>query len=305
METIISVQTFLLSSILSLTIFICIKWNLFHSHAKKNLPPSPPKMPLIGNMLQLGSSPHRSLHALSQKYGPLMLLHLGSKPTLVASSSEVAREILKTHDLSFSGRPNLQIPNILMYGSKDIVFSPYGEYWRQLKSIVVVHLLSNTRVKSFQNVREKEIGLMIDAIGESCGSLLEIRVLLKTFTNNIISRAAIGRTHDGLKLTNMLEKHVNLVTAFNIGSYIPWLSWIDQVSGLKGRAREIAKEVDMFLEDVVKKHVNTNRGVNGESDEPQDLLDILLDVQQNNTDDFVFQKNSIKAVILITSNTIF
>nr|DAD20059.1 TPA_asm: hypothetical protein HUJ06_021522 [Nelumbo nucifera] len=47
------------------------------------LPPSPPRIPIIGNFHQLGALPHRSLKALSQKFGPLMLLHLGSVPVLV------------------------------------------------------------------------------------------------------------------------------------------------------------------------------------------------------------------------------
>ncbi|KAJ0785554.1 putative indoleacetaldoxime dehydratase [Helianthus annuus] len=110
---------------------------------KKNLPPSPWKLPVIGNLHQLGSHPHRALQALSQKYGPSMHLHFGSVPMLIVSSPEAAQEILKTHDSLFASRPNLTIPNILLYGCKDISFSPNGEYWRQLKSMVVKHLLSN------------------------------------------------------------------------------------------------------------------------------------------------------------------
>ncbi|MFS7910595.1 putative indoleacetaldoxime dehydratase [Helianthus anomalus] len=49
----------------------------------KNLPPSPWKLPVIGNLHQLGSHPHRALQALSQKYGPVMHLHFGSVPTLI------------------------------------------------------------------------------------------------------------------------------------------------------------------------------------------------------------------------------
>ncbi|MFS7910930.1 putative cytochrome P450 [Helianthus anomalus] len=101
--------------------------------------------------------------------GSLMLLHLGSIPTLVVSSAEVAREIMKTHDFVFSDRPNLSIPNILFYDSTDIAFSRYGEYWRKLKSIVVLNLLSATRVKSFTQVREEEVGLVLGALGENSG----------------------------------------------------------------------------------------------------------------------------------------
>lgn len=208
MANFLSLQTYLLCSFsfIIFTVFVCIKWNSFHPNTKKILPPSPRKLPIIGNFHQLGSSLNRSFHALSQKYGPVMLIYLGSKPTLVASSSEVACEIMKTHDLSFSSRPNLPISSILTYGSKDIAFSPYGEYWRQLKSIVVVNLLSNTRVKSFQRVREKEIDRIIGVIENSCGSLFDMRALLISYSNNIISQVAVGRTYDGLELTNMLRK---------------------------------------------------------------------------------------------------
>lgn len=98
-------------------------------------PPSPTKLPIIGNLHQLGSSPHRSLASLSQKHGPLMLLHFGSVPNLVVSSEELAREVLRTHDVSFSDRPTSIITDLLSYQRKDIVFSPDGEYWRQVRTL--------------------------------------------------------------------------------------------------------------------------------------------------------------------------
>ncbi|KAK4735195.1 hypothetical protein R3W88_009456 [Solanum pinnatisectum] len=194
------------------------------------LPPSPTKLPIIGNLHQLGSLPHRSLHKLSKKYGPLMLLHFGSKPVLVASSVEAACEIMKTHDLVYSSRPKSSLADKLFYGSRDVGFSPYGEYWRQLKSIVVLHLLSNKRVQSYRDIREEETSNMIDKIRQECGSsnsVIDLRDHFCFLTCNIISRVALGRKYDegesGMNAEVTLDELGELFGTFNIGDYIPWL----------------------------------------------------------------------------------
>ncbi|KAL3342791.1 hypothetical protein AABB24_026702 [Solanum stoloniferum] len=165
------------------------------------LPPSPAKLPIIGNLHQLGSLPHRSLHKLSKKYGPVMLLHFGSKPVIVASSVDAARTIMKTHDLVWSNRPKSSIADRLFYGSKDVAFSPYGEYWRQIKSITVLHLLSNKRVQSYGDIREEEISNIIVKIRQECdsnssSSVIDLRDYLCSLTNDIVSRVALGRKYN-------------------------------------------------------------------------------------------------------------
>ncbi|CAH1441484.1 unnamed protein product [Lactuca virosa] len=268
------------------------------SWTNKNLPPSPPRLPIIGNLHQLGLNPHRSLEALSKKHGPLMLIHLGNVPMLVASSPEAAKEILKTHDLKFASRPKLRIPDILLYGSNDITFSPYGEYWRQLKSIAVVHLLNNTRVQSFEQVREKEVALMIDKIKNSCGSLVDLNELFFWLTNNIVCMASLGRKYGGSTFADIMDRFMHLLSGFNVGDYIPWLAWIDRLSGLEEKAHKVAKEFDDFLECVVEEHVHKRTEMDAQCREDQDLVDTLLDVQRDNATGFTFHRDVIKALIL-------
>ena len=91
--------SFQLNPLLSLLILFTFLYVFNHIRSDKpNLPPSPPKLPFIGNLHQLGTFPHRSLQALSKKYGPVMHLDLGHTPTLVVSSVAMAREVMKTQD---------------------------------------------------------------------------------------------------------------------------------------------------------------------------------------------------------------
>ncbi|KAL4559745.1 hypothetical protein LXL04_031890 [Taraxacum kok-saghyz] len=274
--------------------------NLTSSATKthKNQPPSPRKLPIIGNLHQLGSKPHRFLQALTQTHGPLVLIQLGSVPVLVASSPESAREILKTHDAVFASRPILKIPDTLTYGSKSIAFSPYGEYWRQVRSIAVLALLSSRRVQSFKKVREEETRFMIDKIGESCGSVFDLGELLNSLTNNVVCRVALGRTYHGTNVNDLLARFAYLLGAFSVGNYIPWMSWVDRLSGLEGRTQKIAKEFDDVLEVALEEHINKKRVVEGENDESHDLIDILLDAQRENTTSFTLHRDIIKAVIM-------
>ncbi|PWA82102.1 cytochrome P450 [Artemisia annua] len=170
-----------------LLLWIPIRWLTCVSQTQKNLPPSPRKLPIIGNLHQLGSNlHHHSFKALSHKHGPLILIHLGSSPVLVVSSAEAAREIMKTHDSIFSSRHKLSIPDKLNYGSKNIGFAPYGEHWRQVRRIAEIHLLSNKRVQSFRQIREREMIRMIDMIDKSGGFVVDLTEMLVSLDNRYI-----------------------------------------------------------------------------------------------------------------------
>nr|P37117.1 RecName: Full=Cytochrome P450 71A4; AltName: Full=CYPLXXIA4; AltName: Full=Cytochrome P-450EG2 [Solanum melongena]CAA50312.1 P450 hydroxylase [Solanum melongena] len=268
------------------------------------LPPSPRKLPIIGNLHQLGSHPHRSLRKLSQKYGPVMLLHLGSKPVIVASSVDAARDILKTHDHVWATRPKYSIADSLLYGSKDVGFSPFGEYWWQVRSIVVLHLLSNKRVQSYRDVREEETANMIEKIRQGCdASVINLGEHLCFLTNNITSRVALGRTYDeresGIDAKDILEQFLQLLDTFNVGDYIPWLKWVNKITGLDTKVEKIAKKLDTFLDSVIEEHIIRNKKEEyAITDEAKDFVDVLLEIQNGKETDFPLQRDSLKAILL-------
>nr|POF16844.1 cytochrome p450 71a26 [Quercus suber] len=155
-----------------------------------------------------------------------MLLHFGSVPTLVVSSANAAQEIMKTHDLIFVNRPKSSMFEKLSYNYKDVSLAHYGEYWRQMKSILVLHLLSSKRVQSFRAVREEELSLLVEKIKQSCFSTVNLSEVLPKLTNDIVCRVTLGRRYDGgeggRKFKKLMEDLVELLGIINVGDYIPY-----------------------------------------------------------------------------------
>ncbi|PPD96229.1 hypothetical protein GOBAR_DD06725 [Gossypium barbadense] len=174
---------------LVLPLFTLMIWLKLQTNGRKRLklPPSPPKLPFIGNIHQLGKLPHRSLRDLSRKYGSLLLLQLGHNQTLVVSSADMVKEIVKNHDVAFSDRPSTTAANILFYGCTDVGFAPYGEYWRQARKVCVTELLSLRRVNSFQFLRDDEVEVTIDKLRRASfkGEAVNLTELLMVASNNL------------------------------------------------------------------------------------------------------------------------
>ncbi|KAK9127635.1 hypothetical protein Syun_016432 [Stephania yunnanensis] len=72
-----------------------------HYGASGRRPPSgdDARWPMVGNIFQLSWAPHISFMELARKHGPIMTIRLGAMTTIVISSSEVAREMFKNHDV--------------------------------------------------------------------------------------------------------------------------------------------------------------------------------------------------------------
>ncbi|KAL0686021.1 hypothetical protein Bca4012_052869 [Brassica carinata] len=176
--------------------------------SKNNLPPGPPRLPIIGNLHQLGSKPHRSMFKLCEKYGPLMSLKFGNVSTVVASTPETVKDVLKTFDLDCCSRPYMTYAARITYNLKDLGFSPYSNYWRELRKLTVTELYAAKRVQSFQHVRKEEVASFVDFIKQS--ALLEnpvnFSLKLMTLSGSVICRVAFGIRFQGSKIENTYDE---------------------------------------------------------------------------------------------------
>ncbi|KAL4585451.1 hypothetical protein LXL04_010072 [Taraxacum kok-saghyz] len=275
--------------------------------AAKKLPPSPPKLPVIGNLHQLGASVHHSFFSLSKRYGDsLMLLHIGAVPSLVVSSSDAAREIMKTNDIAFASRPNTRMFRAISYNLKEITVAPYGEYWRQAKSILTLQLLSNKKVQTYNGIREKTIADCVDKITKCyvSNTPADLSDLFSSLTNDITCMATFGKTYNdgeiGRKFKKIMQEFSEVLGSFYFEDSIPQLAVIDRLRGLSAKVDRVADDFDVFLQGVVDEtieKVSKNPEQIGE-DGVETFIEGLLKVQKEDIIGITIDADVIKALLL-------
>lgn len=139
--------------------------NIFPRTKSKNNPPGPKPLPIIGNLLNLGNKPHKSLAKLSQSYGPVMCLKFGRITSIVISSSALAKQVLQTHDQFFSHRT---IPDAVRAHDHDrfgMAWIPVSTpRWRKLRRLCSHHLFSARSLEANQILRQNKVRKLLSDV---------------------------------------------------------------------------------------------------------------------------------------------
>lgn len=278
---------------------------------KLNLPPGPWKLPFIGSLHHLavaGPLPHHGIKNLAKRYGPLMHLQLGQIPTLVISSPQMAKEVLKTHDLAFATRPKLVVADIIHYDSTDIAFSPYGEYWRQIRKICILELLSAKMVKFFSSIRQDELSKMVSSIRTTPNLPVNLTDKIFWFTSSVICRSALGKICGNQdKLIIFMREIISLAGGFSIADFFPTWKMIHDIDGSKSKLVKAHRKIDEILESVVNEHKQNRadgKKVNGEFG-GEDLIDVLLRVRESGEVQIPITNDNIKSILIVSSLYLF
>ncbi|XP_038686631.1 cytochrome P450 71D9-like [Tripterygium wilfordii] len=260
-----------------------------------NLPPGPWKLPFIGNLHQLVLKlPHRALRDLAKKHGPLMHLHVGEVPTLVVTSAEYAKEVMKTHDLIFASRPRLNAVKVFTYDYTDIAFAPYGDYWRQLRKICTLELLSSKRVQSFRLIREQQMSNFIELIDSNSGSSINLTEKLFSTTYTLLSEIVFGRTYGGQEeFISYTTKALKLAGGFNMLDVFPSMKLLHQIIGENSNLEKILKQSEGIVGNIINQHIKDSK--TRKLDAEEDLVDVLLKFHEEG--DFPLTIDNIKSVI--------
>ncbi|XP_057462489.1 cytochrome P450 76T24-like [Actinidia eriantha] len=234
---------------LSLSFLLFIHLLLRATSHKRKLPPGPKGLPVIGSLLTIGNRPHESLTKLAKVHGPLMTVQLGLITTVVASSTEMAREILQKNDQAFLGRPIPDAVTAERDYERSIAWISGGPQWRKLRKLCNSQIFTTQRLDALQGLRHQMMDHIVDRLVEASDAQEAIH---------------IGRLVFGTIL-NLLSKTMFSVDMLDLKS-----DSIDELKELIWRINRLHELISEVIDRRLKRRGSGSPRCN-------DFLDVLID----------------------------
>ncbi|KAG6521964.1 alpha-humulene 10-hydroxylase-like [Zingiber officinale] len=264
------------------------------------LPPSPPRLPLIGNIHQLvGGHSHRILRQLARTHGPLICLRLGQVDQVVASSVEAVEEIIKRHDLKFADRPrDLTFSRILLYDGKGVTMASYGGYWKQMRKIYAMELLNSRRVKSFSSIREDVVRKFTAEIANKAFSrtpVINLSEMVLSMINANVIRIAFGdKCKQQADFLHLVKEAISHFSSFTVADMYPSLKFLDTFTGLKSKLEGVRRKLDKVFDEIIAQR----QAALDEQAEEDLIIDVLLKLKDEGNQEFPITYTSVKAIVM-------
>ncbi|CAI8594412.1 unnamed protein product [Vicia faba] len=306
----LNITTIAFISLISLLFFVFRFSKVSHT---KQPPIISGSWPLLGHLplMRNTQTPHKTLGYLVDKYGPIFTIKLGATNALVLSNSELAKECFTKNDIVVSSRPKPVAVELMSYNQAFIGWAPYGAYWRQLRKIVTLEILSNRRIELLNHIRVSEVQTSIkelvntwsDQMSLSTSEInnklantndyvsVELKKWFAQLTLNMVLRMVVGKRCFGdvdeankeeakIFLENIRD-FMRLIGTFTVGDGVPFLKRLD-LGGHEKEMKKCARKFDEMLnewleEHRVKKGLGSDDKVVGERDFMDAMLLVLKD----------------------------
>uniref|UniRef100_A0ACD5UEY2 Uncharacterized protein n=1 Tax=Avena sativa TaxID=4498 RepID=A0ACD5UEY2_AVESA len=300
----------IISALLLLPLLYLLFWRSSKAGTREGArrAPGPPKqLPVLGNLLQLGSRPHRYFQAVARKYGPVVQVQLGRVRMVVVASPEAAKEVLRTNDIHCCSRPNSPGARMLSYNFLDVAFGPYSEYWREMRKLLVVELLSTRRVQSFAYARAAEVDRLVDSLAATPPATpVDLSEKLYALSDGIIGTVAFGKMYgsesfERSSFQRMMDETLRVLGSFTFEDFFPSSAlarWADVLTGAAPRRRRVFRKIDAFFDAVIDRHLEPERLAAGMQ---EDMVDALVKIWRDEPDGpLALTRDNIKGILMDT-----
>ncbi|KAM7502681.1 hypothetical protein LguiB_001585 [Lonicera macranthoides] len=188
-----------------------------------------------------------------------------------------------------------------------MALAPHGDYWRQMRKICTLELLTVKKVRSFAFIREDEVWHLLESIKSSISSsgsppVINISAKIASLTSSIVCRAAFGsKCKDQDALIKLIQGSISLAGGFDVADLFPSVKFLRVISGMKPKLEKLHREIDQILNNIIDDHLKTLASTKMEEEKHhEDLLDILLRLKESGNLEFPITSNNMKAVMLVS-----
>ncbi|XP_069799500.1 cytochrome P450 2B11-like [Dendropsophus ebraccatus] len=172
-----------------------------------HMPPGPPPLPVVGNILQI--KPRElllSLQQLQKKYGPIFTVYFGSRPAVMLCGYDMVKEALIDNKDVFSGRGRIPVAEYILKGYG--ILGSNGERWKQMRRFALTTLRNfGMGKRSIEERIQEEAQFLVEEFSKTEGKAFDPTFLLSCAVSNIICSIVFG------KRFNYEDKH--FVTLLN------------------------------------------------------------------------------------------
>ncbi|KAI9083905.1 hypothetical protein K1719_034163 [Acacia pycnantha] len=270
---------YLLASI-SLYTFILITLACFTRN--KKLPPSPPTIPILGNIFWLLKSSKNfadlepMLRYLRSKYGNIVTIYMGSTPAIFITAHETAHRALVKNGTVFAGRPwALPTTRVFFPNQHGVSTSQYGPTWRLLRQNLM-QIIHPSRLHSYSHCRKNALDLLKKNIladielGSNKAIAIYDHIELSMFA--LLSHMCLGEKFDEInvkEIQKVLHSLLHNFIRFNVLNFLPLLLSKVVFRKLWKELLQIRENQVNFLLPIIKSRQELTKGKLGQEEEDQ------------------------------------
>ena len=252
---------------------------IWYINSAKNLPPGPFSLPIVGSLVTYTTttaSMHLVFEEMARKYGPVMSLQFGSRPTIILNTAASIKEAFVKKAADFSSRPEwyrLTLTNPHRLGIIDAVEPGFKD--RRKFAINTLRHFGMGKLSLEFRIQE-EIAHLLKCIESKGDELFDPSAILTNAVSNIICSIVFGQRFDYEdqqfhKILGLINDLFRYFTEYPEIDVTPMVHFLPKYKNyLKKYIKHDAK-LRAFIKEKISEHQRSH-----DPENPRDLIDVYL-----------------------------
>uniref|UniRef100_A0A8C5SZ85 unspecific monooxygenase n=1 Tax=Laticauda laticaudata TaxID=8630 RepID=A0A8C5SZ85_LATLA len=211
---------------------------------------------------------------LSQKYGRVFTIYLGSTPAVVLYGHDVVVEALVTQGDEFTDRG--ASPILMKTTNETGIGFSNGETWKQIHHFAETTLNMLGMGQDIEKKIQKEAGFLVERLKSTNGRTFDPTSFLSQTTSNILCSVSFGKCFNYedknfLRFLHLLDENASLQSSTMTKLYNIFPTILDYLPGSHQKIFKNTEELKQFVSRQVDIHQKTLQ-----PEHPRDFIDAFL-----------------------------